>query len=93
MFITNILCDYVEYRKEGDIWSLTNKSSVFTDSNFISNMLESNKYFTSMGGTQDIDFKKNRRFGMQVSKITCISFCGKVRKEFVFSYNNAKQLY
>ena len=91
MYITNILCRYVEYKKEGDTWYLVSKNEVNTDSIFIKNMLEATKYFTSMGGTHDIEFKRNRRFGMQVSKITCISFCGNVKKEFVFDYNNAKQ--
>lgn len=92
MFIHNILCSYTEYRRKGDSWDLKVKSETDVDSNFIQNMLDASYYFTSMGGTQEIDLKRNRRFGMQVSSITCISFCGQVKKEFIFNYNNAKEL-
>ena len=92
MYIYNILCNCVEYKKNNDDWSFAGKSNSYVDSCFIRNMLEANNYFVSLGGSQDIDFKRTRRLGMQVSKITCISFCGDVKKEFSFSYDNAKQL-
>lgn len=90
--IYNILCKYKEYRKNNGVWDLFKESESCVDERFIKNMLESGYYFTSMGGTQDVKMKRNRRFGMQVNSITCISFCGSVKKEFVFNYNNAKRL-
>ena len=90
MYIYNIQCDYTEYRKMDKGWDLVNKNRVITDSNFIQNMLDASSYFVNMGGTQEIKMRKNRRLGMQVGNITCISFCGAIRKEFSFSYNNAK---
>lgn len=90
MYIYDILCNYTEYRKRDNIWELKIKSDTEVDSKFIQNIVDARKYFISMGGTQDIKRKPNRRFGMQVSSITCISFCGSVKKEFIFNYNNAK---
>lgn len=92
MYIYNIQCDYTEYRKLDTEWELYTKSKTIVDTNFIQNMVAAGSYFRSMGGTQDLEMKRNRRFGMQVSSITCISFCGSIRKEFVFNYNNAKHI-
>lgn len=92
MYIVNILCSYKEYRRKGEKWVFYTENASTVDSIFIQNMVDASSYFTSMGGTQEINMKNNRRFGMQVSCITCISFCGGIRKEFVFNYNNAKCL-
>lgn len=92
MFIYDILCEYLEYRRNGASWELRVSSKVMVDSTFIQNMIEAGYYFTSMGGVQEVDMKKNRRFGMQVSSITCVSFCGEIKKKFSFNYNNAKSI-
>ena len=90
MYIRNICCTYKEYAKKGNRWRLVTKSNSYVDSIFIDNMLNSSFYFTSMGGQQDISLDMNRRFGLVVSKISSISFCGEVKKTFIFNYNNAK---
>lgn len=92
MYIYNIQCGYTEYRRYNNKWKLFQLAETTVDSNFIENMLEAGQYFVDMGGTQEVHSKKNRRFGVQVISITCISFCGSIRKEFVFNYNNAKHI-
>lgn len=92
MYISDILCSYKEYRRNGDSWYLSCSNSSFVDSNFIQNMVDAGYYFTSMGGYQDVRMRSNRRFGVQVIKVTCVSFCGHVRKVFTFNYDNARGL-
>lgn len=90
MYIFNISCKYMEYEKGNDKWNLKVESTTKVDSSYIQSILDAGYYFTSMGGTQEIDMKYSRRFGMQVSKITCISSCGVVKKVLMFDYSSAK---
>lgn len=87
--ITNIVCDYNEYRLNNSKWGISDKQSFTVTSDFIHNMVMSSTHFTALGGYMNIEHKRNRRFGLVPSKIVCISICKTVKKVFTFKYNLA----
>jgi CTP:phosphocholine cytidylyltransferase-like protein len=88
--LTNIAVKHKEYRYEEGRWVCTQNLKYKVTSVQIENMLESQHYFTSMGGSMYWDYKQSRKFNRIVpSKVVSISFCGKIRKVLWFDYSQA----
>ena len=91
--LKNIICRYDEYRKDDrGRWVRVIESSILVDSAIIQSMVDAGYYFSKQGGVQEINMFFSKRFGMQVRDITCISACGTVRKKYIFSYKNAREV-
>lgn len=87
MLISDILCNYKEYRLVDNDWELHIESQYKVDSQFIDNMVESSR-FSENGGVH-FYYKQNRRFGLVARKAVIISTCEKTKYIYFFTYNNA----
>lgn len=91
MNICGISCSFEEYRCTDGVWHKTDEGSSVIDDSVIANMIECNRYFTSLGGHMRTYFVSNRRFGEVCNKIVSISICRTVCRIYSFSYNNARR--
>lgn len=91
--LVDIHCSFVEYRlNDNSNWVITDKVSYDVDMNFIRNMVNSKPFFEKIGGHMSIDMKKNRRFGICVSKIVSVSICSSIKRIYSFNYNQARKV-
>lgn len=91
--LVDIHCSFVEYRlNDNSNWVITDKASYDVDIKFIKNMVNSKPFFEKIGGCMSIDMKKNRRFGMCVSKIVSVSICKSIKRIYSFNYNQARKI-
>lgn len=86
----NINCHYKEYRFNGTSWVKHSDCVIFCNKAFIDNMESCSTYYAKLGGYFNVSYKRNRRFGLVVTKIVSESICGMVRKVYNFNYDSAQ---
>lgn len=93
--IGNIAVTHKEYRATNitdNTWVRTQDIHYWVSSNQIQNMIDSQSYFTQLGGKMYWSYKINKRFGLIPTKVVVVSFCGRIKKVLTFNYSNAKEL-
>lgn len=88
--ICNIFCNCKEYHLINSDWVLFTECTYNSNSGFINNMVTSSRYFAKCGGIMDIEYNKNRRFGLVPTRIISVSVCKTIKKVYMFNYNQAQ---
>lgn len=85
-----IVCTCTELRKIDNRWVKSDEWTSNVTSQSIANMICGGEYLTRMGGSSDVSYARNRRFGLVPIKVVVTSICGTIRKVYNFNYNYVK---